>query len=103
MVREPSTDRERGIDLERGFEPAPDAEPDLRCDAALRVETADEGDGLRSIVLTPESIAAFDAVVVVTDHAEFDWDLVARHARLVIDTRNALANRMRGRSAYVTA
>jgi UDP-N-acetyl-D-glucosamine dehydrogenase len=56
-----------------------------------------------SLELTPEAIAAFDAVVVATDHAAFDWDLIAAHARIVIDTRNALASRLKGRPHYVQA
>src|SRR5262245_39163798 len=39
--------------------------------------------------LTPEYLARCDAVVVVTDHAAFDWDFVLKHAALVVDTRNA--------------
>jgi UDP-N-acetyl-D-glucosamine dehydrogenase len=39
--------------------------------------------------LTPEYLAKCDAVVVVTDHAAYDWDFVLKHAPLVIDTRNA--------------
>ena len=57
----------------------------------------------RSIDLDPETLAAFDAVVVATDHPEFDWEMVADHARLVIDTRNALADRMQGRDNYFKA
>jgi UDP-N-acetyl-D-glucosamine dehydrogenase len=37
--------------------------------------------------LTPESLADKDAVVVVTDHSSVDYAMVARHARLVVDTR----------------
>jgi len=33
------------------------------------------------------------AVVVVTDHAAFDYELVAREAKAVVDTRNALKGR----------
>ena len=44
--------------------------------------------------------AEFDVVVVATDHRRFDWDLIAAHARLVIDTRNALASRMQGLGNY---
>ncbi len=40
--------------------------------------------------LTQESLRAVDAVVVVTDHAAVDYQLVARSAPLVLDTRNAL-------------
>ncbi len=55
---------------------------------------------LRSIDLHAESLAAFDAVVVATQHAAFDWELIAAHARVVIDTRNALAGRMDGDARY---
>lgn len=37
---------------------------------------------------TAEEIAAADAIVLLTDHDEFDYDLVAREARYVLDTRN---------------
>ena len=37
--------------------------------------------------LTAATLAAQDAVVVVTDHGAIDWALVARHAPLIVDTR----------------
>ncbi len=40
--------------------------------------------------LTADEVAAADAVVVVTDHDAFDYDLVRAHARYVLDTRNCL-------------
>ncbi|GIW73860.1 MAG: hypothetical protein KatS3mg103_0382 [Phycisphaerales bacterium] len=46
---------------------------------------------MHSVDLTPENLAGYDAVVVVTHHQAFDYAAVARHARLVVDTRNALA------------
>jgi len=30
-----------------------------------------------------------DAVIIVTDHSDVDYGFVLRHARLLIDTRNA--------------
>ena len=45
--------------------------------------------GLSSVDLTPESIGSFDALVLATNHSAFDYDLIARHAQLVVDTRNA--------------
>ena len=36
------------------------------------------------------ALQAADCVVVVTDHATYDWEAVARQARLVVDTRNVL-------------
>jgi UDP-N-acetyl-D-glucosamine dehydrogenase len=39
---------------------------------------------------TAEELAAADAVVLVTDHDAFDYDLVTSHARYVLDTRNRI-------------
>ncbi len=58
---------------------------------------------LRSVALDAETVARFDAVVVATDHAAIDYELVAAQARLVVDTRNALASRMSGGARYVKA
>jgi UDP-N-acetyl-D-glucosamine dehydrogenase len=44
--------------------------------------------GRKSVDLTPAALGAYDAVVVVTDHDVVDYELVAAHARLLIDTRN---------------
>lgn len=35
-------------------------------------------------------LAAADAVVLITDHDAFDYDLVREHARFILDTRNRL-------------
>jgi len=48
--------------------------------------------GMSSVELTPENLERFDAVVVVTNHRAFDYASVAQHARLVVDTRNAMAS-----------
>jgi UDP-N-acetyl-D-glucosamine dehydrogenase len=47
--------------------------------------------GLRqqSVELSAENLSAQDAVVIVTDHSDFDWPAIVRHSALVIDTRNA--------------
>lgn len=42
---------------------------------------------LKSVDLTPENIASYDAVVLLTDHSDFDYDAILEHAKLVIDTR----------------
>jgi UDP-N-acetyl-D-glucosamine dehydrogenase len=49
-----------------------------------------EGLDLASVPLTPATLQSADCVVVVTDHAVLDRELIARHARLIVDTRNAL-------------
>ena len=43
--------------------------------------------GLRSQPLSAELLAQQDAVVIVTDHSNVDYALVANHAKLVIDSR----------------
>ncbi len=45
---------------------------------------------MQSVPITPESLTAFDCVVIVTNHAVIDYKHIARHARLVVDTRNAM-------------
>ena len=47
---------------------------------------------LRSVPLTSDSVGNYDAVLIVTNHALINWDLIAMNAQLVIDTRNALSN-----------
>ena len=42
---------------------------------------------LRSVPLDEHHLGRSDAVVVVTDHTAVDYDLVLRHAPLVVDTR----------------
>ncbi len=37
--------------------------------------------------LTARTLSAQDAVLIITDHPGVDYDLVARHARLIVDTR----------------
>jgi UDP-N-acetyl-D-glucosamine dehydrogenase len=45
---------------------------------------------MESVPLTPASLASYDAVIVSTAHRATDWAMVAKHSKLVIDTRNAL-------------
>lgn len=48
---------------------------------------------LESEALTPENIAAKDLIIIVTDHDNIDYELLAAHGRLIVDTRNALRKR----------
>jgi UDP-N-acetyl-D-glucosamine dehydrogenase len=45
---------------------------------------------LLQVELTVDELQQADAVVVVTDHDEFDYDMVREHARYVLDTRNRI-------------
>jgi UDP-N-acetyl-D-glucosamine dehydrogenase len=42
--------------------------------------------------LLEEEIGAADCVVIVTDHRSVDYERVAQHAKLIVDTRNAIAD-----------
>lgn len=42
---------------------------------------------LSSIELTEATLTTFDAVVLATDHAKFDYEMIRRHAKLIIDSR----------------
>jgi len=45
---------------------------------------------LASTTLTPETLGAADCVAILTDHRAFDYDAILTHARLIVDTRNAI-------------
>jgi UDP-N-acetyl-D-glucosamine dehydrogenase len=47
--------------------------------------------GRRSVILTPETISAYDAILIATDHDAVDYQMVVSNSKLVIDTRNACA------------
>lgn len=47
--------------------------------------------GKKSVELTAQSLATYDCVLIATNHAATDWQLVADHAKLIVDTRNAMA------------
>jgi UDP-N-acetyl-D-glucosamine dehydrogenase len=44
---------------------------------------------LESVPLTAETLRAHDCALVVTDHSDVDYELVARECPLVVDSRNA--------------
>jgi UDP-N-acetyl-D-glucosamine dehydrogenase len=45
--------------------------------------------GMAAVEPTAEALASYDAVLIVTDHSSYDYAAIVRHARLVVDTRNA--------------
>lgn len=73
------------------------------CDPHVPVVECQAAEPLHALELTPAELAHSDVVVVVTAHSAFDWDLVARHAPLVVDTRHVLASRLSGDPRYVEA
>jgi len=45
---------------------------------------------LKSVPLTAQALKEADCVIIVTDHSTVDYPLVAKSARLVVDTRHVL-------------
>jgi UDP-N-acetyl-D-glucosamine dehydrogenase len=52
-------------------------------------------DGMEMVSVTdlPTALASADCVVIATDHAAYDWEMVAQQAVRVVDTRHVLASR----------
>lgn len=42
---------------------------------------------LKSVPLTPKQVARFDCVLIATNHTAFDYRMLKKHARLIVDTR----------------
>jgi UDP-N-acetyl-D-glucosamine dehydrogenase len=57
----------------------------------LRAQSWHGGVDLDRQPITPSSVAAADCVAVLTDHQSVDYEMVVRSARLIVDTRNAIA------------
>lgn len=59
--------------------------------------------GAESVPLDRANLAKFDGVLLVTAHDAIDLELVAEAARLVVDTRGVLRERLLGDPRYVPA
>ena len=59
------------------------------CDPYVPV-VREAGIELKSSPFTAGTLRKADCVVIVTDHAAFDYKLVTRESKVVVDTRNAL-------------
>jgi UDP-N-acetyl-D-glucosamine dehydrogenase len=56
---------------------------------------------MRSVDLTPKALGSYDCVLIATDHSSYDYDAIAEHAKLVVDTRNATRRVTRHRDKIV--
>nr|WP_255703008.1 nucleotide sugar dehydrogenase [Roseivivax sp. GX 12232] len=54
---------------------------------------------LISVNLTPEVVTDFDAVLILTDHSDIDYEMIRANARILVDTRG----KFRGDGAIVRA
>ncbi len=58
---------------------------------------------MTSIELTPASLKSYDCVIIATHHAAYDWQMIADHSQLIVDTRNATRGVNGRREHIVTA
>jgi UDP-N-acetyl-D-glucosamine dehydrogenase len=59
--------------------------------------------GNKSVALTAPAIATYDLVLLSTNHQAVDYPLVAEHAQLLVDTRNAFAGLVKHPQRYFKA
>ncbi|MFN0078108.1 MAG: nucleotide sugar dehydrogenase [Prosthecobacter sp.] len=59
--------------------------------------------GRKSVTLGADMLPGYDLVLVATNHQAVDANLLAAHARLVVDSRNALSRQMKGQPNYFKA
>lgn len=48
---------------------------------------------MESVLLNPQAVKSYDAILLSTDHDNFDYEMIANNAQLIIDTRNAFGKR----------
>lgn len=55
---------------------------------------------MTSVALSDRLLAEQDCVVIATHHAAYDWQMIADHAPLIVDTRDAMRH-VRGRHDHI--
>ncbi len=58
---------------------------------------------LVSCELTKEYLAEQDCVLIATDHSAYDYDFIAQHSKLIVDTRNATSGVVAPRATILKA
>jgi UDP-N-acetyl-D-glucosamine dehydrogenase len=58
---------------------------------------------MESLELTEQNLAAQDAVIISTNHSDYDYARIVKHSKLVVDARNACAGVTGGREKIVKA
>lgn len=46
---------------------------------------------MQSVELHADALKSYDCVLIATNHSAYDWQMIADHARLIVDTRNAMS------------
>lgn len=51
------------------------------------------GKELRSVDIGENKLKSYDAVVIITDHSNIDYQMIQKYSSIVVDTRNAIKGR----------
>jgi UDP-N-acetyl-D-glucosamine dehydrogenase len=62
----------------------------------------ENGHSKSGVALSREALEGADAVVIITDHSNVDYQMIVDHAKLVVDTRNATARLKSSRARIVS-
>ena len=57
---------------------------------------------MTSVELSPETLAQYACVLIATNHSTYDWQMIADHANLIIDTRGAM-RKVSGRRDHIVS
>ena len=49
---------------------------------------------LKSVPLTPETLENYDCVILSTDHDSFDYNMILKHSKMLVDTRGKIRERI---------
>jgi UDP-N-acetyl-D-glucosamine dehydrogenase len=45
---------------------------------------------MKSVKIGPKKISSYDAIIIVTNHSNFDYEMIVKNAKLIIDTRGSI-------------
>ena len=51
------------------------------------INTRDFNQKIRNIKITPNSLSKFDIVVLMTDHDTFDYEIIKKYSKFIVDCR----------------
>lgn len=56
-------------------------------------EFSANGKRITSVSMNARELKKYDAVVILANHSVYDYDFIVKHARLIVDTRNAITKK----------
>jgi UDP-N-acetyl-D-glucosamine dehydrogenase len=60
-------------------------------------------ENIQSIDLTANNIKKYDLIAITTDHSKIDYELIGKHASIIVDTRNIMSHIEKPKARIVMA